>query len=153
NDLNAVEAACKRLGWRLNKNQTTYKWVGRWYDDSPVPRHLFETEEEYKRVCDMTRGERQSYMPTILGRCTHAIQIPGALGEIGLIERGNKLIPIWDYYTSGLGGVRVETGMAGFVQAYAAERAKLEATLHGNFCSEQQEQDGTLTLRITIPEF
>jgi hypothetical protein len=153
NDIAAVDAACTRLGWRLNRNQKTYNWVGRWYDDSPVPRHLFTTEEEYQRVCNMTSQQRKAHMPTILGKCDHAIQIPGARGEIGIIERDGKLLPIWDYYTCGLGDVRAENGMNGFVQAYAAERAKLEASLRGNFCTEQQEQDGTILLRIQIPEF
>ena len=153
NNLAAVEAACKRLGWQLHKGQKSYAWVGHWYDDSPVPRHLFEDEAEYNRVCAMTRSDRQDYMKTVLGKCDHAIRIPGARGEIGLIERNGKLLPIWDYFTSGLGNIRAETGMAGFVQFYAAERAKLEAALHGNFVTETQEQDGTIQLRINIPEF
>jgi hypothetical protein len=152
NCLVAIEAACKRLGWRLCKGQKTYNWVGRWYDDSPVPRNLFDKEEDYKRVCAMSREERTREMQKRLGHCTHAIQVPGATGEIGLIEREGKFVPIWDYYAYGLGEVRENNGMAGFVQAYAVERAKLEANLRGEFCTEQQHE-GTIKLRINIPEF
>jgi hypothetical protein len=152
NSLAAIEAACKRLGWNFRKGQRTYRWVGRWYDDSPVPRNLFASAEEYERVCAMSRNERCAFMPTILGHCTHAIDIPGK-GEIGIIERAGKFIPIWDYYSQQLNDVRPENGIAGFVQAYAVERAKIEATLHGNFCVEQQQDDGIIQLRVQVPDF
>lgn len=151
-NLEAIKAACKRKGWNFVEGQTTYRWVGRWHDDSPVPRNLFESEEEYLRVCAMTPSERKEHMPTILGKCTHAIQLPGAAGEIGLLQRGGQFIPIWDYYTRGLSKVRSENGMAGFVQAYAVEQAKVAAMIQGNFCTEEQEQDGTIKLHIKIPE-
>jgi len=102
NDPEAVQKACERLGWKFCHGKTTYAWVGKWYDDSPVPRYLFASDSEYRRVCNMTRHDRTQYMQGVLGNCNHAIQIPGAKGEIGLIERDGRLYPIWDYYSQGM---------------------------------------------------
>jgi hypothetical protein len=149
-DLQAIANACQRLGWTFKQGQTTYRWVGNWYDDSPLPRELFETEEEYQRVLAMTKPERCAYMNARLGKCQHAIGLPNAKGEIGLLQRGNQFIPIWDYYTDiGINKVRVDNGMAGFVQAYAVEAAKLQAQRQGHTCQEHVLQDGTIKLVVT----
>lgn len=147
-DLEAIRRACKRMGWELVENQATYKWVGIWVDDSPVPRHLFESEEEYNRVCAMTKPERRDFMPTILGKCTHAIKLPGVDGEIGLIQRGKEFVPIWDYYTHGLHRVRTDNGMDGFVQSYATEKAKLEAQRRGKYVTEHKLPNGAIQIQI-----
>lgn len=148
-DLAAIRAACKRLGWQFCEGQTTYEWVGRWFDDTPVPRHLFESEAEYKRVCAMTKAQRCAYMPKVLGKCTHAIKVPGATGEIGLIERGNQFIPIWDYYARGLMSFRVENGCGGFAQAYAVEKTKIELRKKGYVPQEIKEKDGRIRVTAT----
>src|SRR5688572_9498476 len=88
--LDAIKKACKRQGWTFKEGQQTYRWVGKWYDDSPVPRNLFETEEEYQRVLNMPKPVRCAYMKNALGHCTHAIQVPTGHGEIGLIEREGR---------------------------------------------------------------
>ena len=49
-DLEALQEACQRLGWTFHEHQPHFRWVGRWYDDTPVPRHLFADEAEYQRV-------------------------------------------------------------------------------------------------------
>ena len=153
NSLEAVKTACERMGWEFRENQTRYHWVGRWYDDSPVPRNLFTEEAEYDRVCNMTSMERKKHMRTILGRCTHAIHLPGAEGEIGIIQRGDKFVPIWDFYAHGLMNIKPENGIGGFVQAYATERAILQAKLANNYFSEHEMENGSIQLKINIPEY
>ena len=150
NNLQAIKNACLKMGWQFCQGQTTYKWVGTWVDDSPVPRLLFEDEAEYNRVVQMTREERRRYMPGVLGKCTHAIKIPGAEGEIGIIQRGNLYIPIWDYFAHGLIKLRDANGMAGFMQAYGVERTLLEAQRHGHTCFQHKLDDGSVQLRIQL---
>ena len=62
-DLEALKTACKRMGFEFREGQKTYQWYGRWVGDSPMPEGV--TEEE-------------------LGKCNHAIHVPGAKYEIGL---------------------------------------------------------------------
>ena len=155
-DLQAVANACHRLGWQLRLDQKTYQWVGRWYDDTPVPRQLFDETEhgqaEYDNVVRMDPHQRTHVMQHRLGKCTHAIGLPNARGEIGLIQRGDKFVPIWDYYTQGLNDVKADNGMNGFLQAYAVELAKLTAQRQGQMFREIQCQDGSVELHVQIQE-
>jgi hypothetical protein len=81
------------------------------------------------------------------------VQVPGAEYEIGLIKRDGKYVPAWDwYYRGGLQNVLPENGMAGFLQAYAVEAARLTAQRQGQFCSEKTLQDGTVEIRVQIEE-
>jgi hypothetical protein len=146
-DLKAVKKMCDRLGWIFKENQTSYTYAGYWADDSPVPRHLFETEEEYQAVLAMTRQQRKEFMPTLLGKCTHAIKVPGCTYEIGLLQRGDQYIPIWDWWEGKLGhavGVRGET----IKHAYAIEKTKLEAQKKGYYVTEQLLPSGAVKLQI-----
>jgi hypothetical protein len=68
-NLDALDAACGKLGLELIRNQATYKWFGRFVGDSPLPPGL--------KIED-------------LGKCEHAIRIKGAPAdayEIGLVRR------------------------------------------------------------------
>lgn len=151
-DLNAIKAACKRLKWVFCEHQKTYTWFGRWVDDSPTPRHLFTTEAEYKRVCAMEKADRIEYMNKLLGTCTHAIKVPGCNYEIGLIQQGDKFVPIWDWYEGKLNSAMRQEG-GPLVQAYAVEKAKLAAQAYGNTWTESIHQDGSVELTINIPEY
>lgn len=99
-DLDALEEVCKRRGWTLVRGQTTYTWVGRWYDDSPVPRSLFESEDEYQRVKAMKKADRVKYMEQLLGRCAHVIKIPGHWCEVGVVDVGGHYRLAWDWASS-----------------------------------------------------
>src|SRR5690349_16219148 len=74
-DLSVLQAFCRWRGWEFRAGQKTYRWFGWWLDHGPPPAEL--------------------------GRCDHAIGIPGCLYEIGLIDRGDHLVPVWDRGTKG----------------------------------------------------
>jgi hypothetical protein len=146
--LEAIKSACARLGWTFKEGQTSYKWFGQWMGDSPVPEQLFSPEEA-NAIKEMPTGVRSDFLTDLLGSCDHAIEVPGARYSIGLIKRGEKYLPVWDYWQSGgLQGVTPENGMAGFVQAYVLECAKLQALAMGQSYQEEVLQDGTIKARI-----
>jgi len=161
-DLAAIKAACVRLGWTFAENQKTYAWHSRWVDDSPVPRHLFAEDEagekRYQEVVAMTLAERTEVMHQLLGKCDHAIKIPGCTGEVGLIRRGGNYIPIWDF-AGGVGNAmcsdKAEWGWEAqdggpLLQAYGIEKSKLEAKRQGYGVSEVKADDGSVKLQIRV---
>lgn len=147
-DLQAVEKACQRLGWKLVLGQSRYRWFGRWMGDSPIPEHLFSAGE-LQTLQEMTREKRSAFLTNYLGNCDHAIRIPGATYEIGLLKINGVYQPVWDNWrTGGLAGLSSENGMGGFLQAYALEAAKAEALRNGHTYQEEVLQDGTIKARI-----
>lgn len=97
NDLEALEEVCKKRGWILQRGAKSYRWVGRWYDDSPVPRSLFADEAEYRRVVAMGRADRTTYMEAMLGKCEHRIEVPGHFCQVGVVKVGEDLRLVWDW--------------------------------------------------------
>lgn len=150
--LDAIAAAAKRLGWEFKHNQKTYEWYQKWVDDSPVPRHIFETEGEYNFVMNMTSEERKEYMTEKLSRCDHAIKIPNVDYEVGIVKVGEKYVPVWDWFRLDMRRVMGETG-APLSQAYAVEAAILEAQAHAYTYSEQTLEDGAIQLTIQTPDY
>ena len=120
--LDAVRAACERLGWQFVERQTTYKWYGRWVGDSPLPKNT--------KIED-------------LGKCDHAIKVPGASYEVGVVEMPDGTYALrYDLWSSG--GLDAKLGKnAGFLkQAYSIEAAKIAARRKGFSCYEQVQEDG-----------
>jgi len=78
--INAIKFACNKLGYELCEGQETYRWYGRFMNDWPLPENV--------KVED-------------IGKCHHAIKVPGATYEIGVIktEKGFKLQ--YDFWSSG----------------------------------------------------
>lgn len=101
NDLDALEkAAASHHGGTLVRGATSYKWVGRWYGDSPVPRSLFGTnQQEYLRVCSLPYQEQKAYMENLLGKCAHKITFPGHTYEVGVVDVEGNLLLVWDWAT------------------------------------------------------
>ncbi len=150
-NLEAIKRACKRLGWKFKQGQTTYRWYPHgWQDDGPVPRHLLASDEEYEKVKAMTRPERIAFMNSVLGRCTHAIQVPGASYEIGLVSKGKAFVPAWDFW--GTGGLK-ETAGSDLAQAYGVEIAKMTAEWNGHTVTDHVQQDGTIQVRVQIGDY
>ena len=79
-DITALQAACTRLGLIWKENQRSYKWYGRWVGDYPLPENV--TVED-------------------LGKCLHAIEVPGASYEVGVTMVNGKLTLLWDFYRAG----------------------------------------------------
>jgi len=124
-DLAAIQAACNRLGWTLNEGATTYKWWGRYMGDSPLP---------------------EGFTAEDLGKCTHSITVAGATYQIGLVKQNTGFLPLWDYWSSG--GLKKSTGET-LAQAYAIEKAKIEARKQGHSVTEKALADGSVELTIT----
>jgi hypothetical protein len=84
-------------------------------------------------------------------KCDHAISVPGATYEIGVLKNvGMKGFTLQvDYYD---GKVTEKIGQLGglFKQAYALEKAKLEAIKKGYSVREHRINDKQIELRITV---
>lgn len=115
--LDALKSACARLGLEFIQGQTTYKWYGHWVGDYPLPSWL--------KVED-------------LGKCEHAIRVPGASYEIGIIEREGEIKLLWDFW--GSGGLERVLGKEGgrLKQAYTVEQAKAVARRAGYRVKEKR---------------
>ena len=105
-DLQSLKEACKRLGFEFRDNQQSYQWYGRWVGDSPLPEGITEDQ---------------------LGRCDHAIKVPGAQYEVGVVRKGQSYILLYDEWIKG--GLKVKLGVnAGLLkQAYTIETLRKEA--------------------------
>ncbi len=128
-DVVALERACKRLGWQLQKAKT-YKWYGYWVGDSPVPRDLFETEEEYQRVLTLPTADQAEVLVPLLGKCDYKIVVPGCNYEIGVQKRGEAYHLVWDWYPYGglntiLGTPEDDYAANPLPQLYGAEKSKM----------------------------
>ena len=105
-DLSSLKEACKRLGFEFSDNQQSYQWYGRWVGDSPLPEGITEDQ---------------------LGRCDHAIKVPGAQYEVGVVRKGQSYILLYDEWIKG--GLKAKLGVnAGLLkQAYTIETLRKEA--------------------------
>jgi hypothetical protein len=128
NDLETLRDACERLGLEFMENQTTYKWYGTWLGDTQMPEGI--------TVHD-------------LGKCTHAIHVPGAQYEIGIVKRDRKYILLWDFWNQGGLEKKLGKNAGRLKQAYTIERVRKEARLKGHRISEQKTDQGVrLVLRV-----
>lgn len=107
NDLASLKLACKRLGLEFRECQTTYKWYGRLVepDRYPLPEGMTQND---------------------LGHCTHAIHIPNAEYEIGIVQRGTKFLLLADFWDTRLKNAIGDNG-GRLKQAYGVEKTILEA--------------------------
>lgn len=126
--LDALKAACARLGLEFREGQTHYKWYGQFMGDSKLP---------------------DGFSADDLGHCTHAIKVPGAVYEIGVQRWADGTFKLlWDYYS--YGGLQQVLGddCNKLKQAYGVEAALLEAQRQGFSCWEEQLTDGGIKLHI-----
>lgn len=107
-DLTALKKACKTLGIEFKENQKTYQWYGKFMYDTPLPEGL--------KVED-------------LGKCDHAIRVPGSKYEIGVIKQKEGFRLIFDYYGRS-GGIIEDTcggrNLGKIKQQYTLETIKAE---------------------------
>jgi hypothetical protein len=125
-DLDALKAACQRLGLEFRCGQVVYAWYGEYMADYPLPEGLTAKD---------------------LGKCDHAIRVPGASYEIGVLKRNGKYHLLWDFWSEG--GLQCILGKnAGRLrQAYAIERTRREALRKGYRITESKTQNG---LRLVL---
>lgn len=132
-DLAAIRDACLAMGWEFLEDQKTFKWFGSWVDD------YHASDAAYQLGID----------PKDYGKCDHAIRVPGAQYTIGLLKREDGYTPVWDFYGSGgLQGIRAENGMGGFMQRYAAEKAKRELRHKGYSPVERRLDNGKIEIKV-----
>lgn len=83
-NLNAFRQACEYLGLEFKENQKTYKWYGRFMNDSVLDKSI--------NVSD-------------LGKCTHAASVKGnkSAYELGLIQQEDGYQLIADNWLGGYG--------------------------------------------------
>ena len=120
--LKSIKSACKRLGLTFIENQKTYKWYGNHVGDYPIP--------EGMSINDM-------------GKCIHAIKIPNAKYEVGIIKdpmnkKNYKLV--WDFWDSNLPKYLGKDAWR-LTQAYEIEHAKYTAKLQGKIVKEKVMND------------
>jgi len=115
--MEALKAACNRLGLKFMEGQQTYKWWGCWVGDYPMP---------------------EGFSVADLGKCTHAIKVPGANYEIGIVERNGKITILWDFWQSGGLEKVLGKGAGLFKQAYTIEATKIEARRKGYSVTEKR---------------
>jgi hypothetical protein len=121
-DLNVLRAVCRWRGWEFRTGQKTYRWFGWWLGPGPPPAEL--------------------------GRCAHAIGIPGCLYEIGLIDRGDHWLPVWD--RGATGGLEAALGPNGrrLWRSYGIEKVRREARQRGHTVTTLTDPHGTLRVRV-----
>ncbi|MDR1282411.1 MAG: hypothetical protein LBK99_16555 [Opitutaceae bacterium] len=142
-DLNAVKAACKRLGLEFVEGKTNYVWYGRHMGDYPLPKGVSQED---------------------LGKCSHVVRVPGVRYELGLVRNpatnGYKLA--FDFYGQGNlhDGRKLQKAICNqnkdgtydkkcgkFLQAYGAEFAKMQMRARGYMVQEKKVGD---TIRLTV---
>ncbi|MGA2228078.1 MAG: DUF1257 domain-containing protein [Syntrophobacteraceae bacterium] len=128
NDPETLKLACERLGLQFMENQTTYSWYGTWVGDSPLPEWITASD---------------------LGKCNHAIRVPGAQYEIGIVKRDRKYILLWDFWHQGGLEQKLGKNAGRLKQAYTIERVRKEARVKGHRICEQKTNQGIrLVLRV-----
>lgn len=135
-DLDALEAAAKRLGMELVRNQRTFQWFGISVGD-------------YAAAADA--AEKHGIAQEDFGKCDHAIRIPGAVDayEIGVLKGPAGYRMIWDHWDSRLRKT-VGDGAGKLLQAYAIECATREARRNGYTVTERALPNGSIKLQIQV---
>jgi hypothetical protein len=127
--LDALKAACQRLELEFREGQETYIWFGSFMGDAPLPEGF--TQED-------------------LGKCQHAIHVPGANYEIGVVYRDGAWRLLWDSWRSG--GLEAALGKDcnKLRQAYGVAAAILEAQRQGYSIWEEAQEDGGVKLHVQV---
>lgn len=121
-DLACLAKACQRLGLEFRENQREYVWYGRLVqpDRYPLPEGITEND---------------------LGKCHHAIHIPNASYEIGVVKRGSSYTLLADFWDTRLKNA-IGDGGGRLKQAYGAERTIQEARRRNYRVVEQKTATG-----------
>ncbi|MDZ4263786.1 MAG: DUF1257 domain-containing protein [Pseudomonadota bacterium] len=129
--LESLKAACARLGLIFQEGQTHYKWYGHYMDDSKLP---------------------EGFSADDLGKCTHAIQVPGAKYEIGVQRWADGTFKLlYDSWSSGGLTEALGTDLNKLRQAYGIEAALEAAQRQGYSAWEEILEDGAVKLHVQVP--
>ncbi len=111
-DLKSLDRACRQMGFRLNRNQKTFKWYSG------------------------------------MAQCDHAIRIPGAEYEIGLIRKDGKYELQTDYWDANIAKAIGKNGGL-LKQRYAVEQTKTQAIRKGYTVIERKIENA-IRLHVRI---
>ncbi len=131
NDLDCLIKACQALGFHFMENQQTYAWYGEWEGGSLLPEGITVDD---------------------LGKCHHAIHVPEAVYEIGIVKAktGNKYNLLWDSWYEGGLERRVGRNAGKLKQAYTVQRIRKEARMKAYRITETKQKNG-VRLSLTLP--
>jgi hypothetical protein len=131
-DLEAVKRLCDNLGWQFQENKTSYKWYGRWVGD----------------YNEADAAINNGIKPEDLGKCDHAIAVPGCGYELGLKKIGEEYKLLWDFYDptlkQAMGGASGEK----FCQEYGLACVTLEAERNGYGWTKTVLDNGSYEIQI-----
>jgi len=160
-DLDALAAACQRLGLEFKRGQQSYRWYGSYVGDTPMPPGMTEAD---------------------LGKCVHAIAVPGfdhvnrenncyinpktgqwqnAPYEVGLILNADGSYSFaWDFYCEGFGmQAHVGENCGKLLAEYSMAVAEKAAQERGWLCERTGEvlvvyhpQGGSMTVKNGVAE-
>lgn len=128
-DLSAIKRACQRLGFQFVENQKTYEWYGRLVEPEkyPLPEGLTEND---------------------LGHCDHAIKVPDARYEIGVLRRNGNYMLLCDFWDTHLKRAIGENGGL-LKQAYGVEVIR-EAVRKKRYSYAEKQVNSGIELTITL---
>lgn len=114
-DLEAIEQTCKDLGLTFVRDQRTYAWWGRHAGDYPLP---------------------QGFKAEDLGKCEHAIKVPGTHWEIGVARARNAngtpaegYTLLFDFFMTNGRPILEAVGESRFVDVLKRERFSYNAAM------------------------
>lgn len=137
-DLESLRKAAAELGGTFVQGQTNYRWYGRLVGPNVKP-------PEGMRVED-------------LGKCSHAIKLPGVNYEIGVVRNADGSFRLlWDEYNSQPysdehdGHKLIEkfgSNLGRLCQSYTAQVLKAKAKARGWTCVQKTLPSGKLQLQM-----
>ena len=128
-DLDAIKRACTRLGFQFVTNQKTYAWYGRVVHPERYPLPEGITED-------------------MLGKCDHAIRIPHARYEIGVLKQGKTYMLLCDVWDTKLKQAIGEHGGL-LKQAYGVELIK-EAVRKKRYAYHEKQVNSGIEITVTL---
>jgi len=138
-DLTALRLAVQRLGGTLVEGQLTYNWWGQSVGDTKLP---------------------EGFTVEMLGKCQHAIRVPGGNYEIGVVKMPAGHYELaYDSYSFGAGpnGIKADgqklhvyfgDQLKGLIQIYGVTAATLAAKAKGWMVSETKLSNGAIKLQM-----
>jgi hypothetical protein len=124
--IESLKSACEELGFKFMQDQKKYEWYGRYVGDTKLPDDV-----------DMSK----------LGQCEHAIRVPGAGYEIGVVKLPNgKYTLLYDYWGQ---GAKLEQAVPQLVQMYGVHFNTALAKQAGKQVFRQTFPNGRIRLSIS----
>lgn len=139
-DLTALRATFEELGGQWREGQPTYKWYGSVMGDYPLP---------------------PGFTAADLGKCEHAIHLPGCEYEIGVVRKKDGdgytlLFDFWGYTRAGghrVGGEMLQEqfgkGLCKVKQFYGVNKATMIARAKGYSVQRKKQPSGAIKLVVT----